>query len=112
MEPALSHISRGIIHMTENVSQDFVFGTLATDELRLAQIRAARSGVAHAHHLEPLDPRPDEPVVVHVSIGPRIHADRISCYYTTDGSDPAGVHGVATSGQTVELARVGVEWDT
>jgi cyclomaltodextrinase / maltogenic alpha-amylase / neopullulanase len=52
--------------MEENVSQDFVFGTLATDALRLAQMRTARSGVAHAHHLEPLDPQPGEPVVVHV----------------------------------------------
>src|SRR5438034_4767490 len=98
--------------MEENVSQDFVFGTLATDELRLVQMRAARSGVAHAHHLEPLDPQPGEPVVVHVRVGPAVCADRVSCYYTTDDSDPAGARGVATSGQTVDLARTGVAWDT
>jgi glycosidase len=98
--------------MTENVSQDFVFGTLATDELRLAQLRAARSGVSHAHHLEPLDPRPGEPVTVRVSVGPRVCADRVTCYYTTDGGDPAGARGFATRGQAIELARAGVEWDT
>ena len=44
------------------VSADFMFGTLATDDLRLAQIRAASTGVHHAHDLEPPDPRPGEAV--------------------------------------------------
>jgi len=30
--------------MTDDVSPDFVFGTLATDELRVAQVRAAAAG--------------------------------------------------------------------
>jgi glycosidase len=96
----------------DNVSQDFVFGTLATDALRLAQIRAAQSGVAHAHHLDPLDPRPDDPVTVHVALGPRIETDRVTCYYTTDGSDPAGARGSPANGAALPLARAAVEWDT
>lgn len=56
--------------MSEQVSQDFVFGTLATDELRLAQDRATKSGVAHGHSLEPPDPRPGELVTVHVTLSP------------------------------------------
>ena len=74
---------------------DFVFGTLATDDLRLAQIRAASSGVHHVHDLEPPDPRPGEPVAVAVTVGGRVHADHVTCYYTTDGSDPAGDRGRA-----------------
>lgn len=98
--------------MSENVSQDFVFGTLATDELRLAQLRAARAGVAHAYDLTPLDPRPGQPVAIAVRLGPQVAAEHVSCYYTTDGADPAGARGVASEGQAVALQRTGVEWDT
>jgi glycosidase len=93
-------------------SADFVFGTLATDELRLAHLRAARGGVAHDHRIEPADPRPGEPVAVRVSLGPRVAASRVTCYYTADGAEPAGQRGIATAGEAVELARTGVAWDT
>jgi len=95
-----------------NVSADFVFGTLATDDLRIAQLRVARGGVAHGQRISPADPRPGEAVTVRASTGPRVAAERVTCYYTTDGSDPAGARGVATSGMALELARDGVEWDT
>jgi cyclomaltodextrinase / maltogenic alpha-amylase / neopullulanase len=98
--------------MTNNVSQDFVFGTLATDALRLAQIRAARSGVAHAYRMEPADPQPGQPVTIHISLGPQVAADYVTCYYTTDGSEPRRARGVAANGYAIELARSGVEWDT
>ena len=78
----------------ENISADFVFGTLATDDLRLAQLRAAQLGVAH-DTLSPLDPQPGEAVTVHVTLGPAISADHVTCYYTTDGSLPDGARGVA-----------------
>jgi glycosidase len=98
--------------MAENVSQDFVFGTLASDELRMAHLRAARAGIAHEHHIEPPDPRPGEPVTVRVSLGPAVAANRLACYYTTNGADPQGHHGVATIGAAAELERMGVSWDT
>lgn len=96
----------------EQPSADFVFGTLATDDLRIAQLRAARSGVAHGQRIDPLDPRPGEAVTVTVLTGPRVAAERVSCYYTLDGSDPEGERGVATNGQALELGRASVEWDT
>ena len=94
------------------VSNDFIFGTFATDELRLWQLRATWSGLRHAHDLEPLDPRPGEPVRIRVTAGPRVLADRVTCYVTTDGSEPAGSRGRATSGDAVELARERVDWAT
>lgn len=97
---------------TEPISNDFVFGTLATDELRLAQLRAAQAGVAHAYQIAPADPPPGEPVDVLVSLGPQIVADHVTCYYTTDGGEPEGQHGVARSGAAVELARASVAWNT
>ncbi|MFL5801428.1 MAG: glycoside hydrolase family 13 protein [Roseiflexaceae bacterium] len=98
--------------MTDNVSQDFVFGTLATDALRIAQMRAARAGVAHAYRLEPADPQPGQPVSIQISLGPQIAADYVTCYYTTDGSEPRGARGVATDGYAVDLVRSDVVWDT
>jgi cyclomaltodextrinase len=98
--------------MSDNVSQDFVFGTLATDALRLAQNRAAQSGVGHAYRLEPADPRPGEPATVHVSLGPAVAATHVTCYYTSDGSEPGGSRGVATTGQAIELTRGEASWDT
>ena len=90
------------------VSADFVFGTLATDELRLAQLRAAAAGVHHGHDLEPLDPDPGEPITVRVTLGPAVDADHVTAYYTTDGRDPSGSHGVAETGAAVQLTRTGV----
>ncbi len=41
--------------------EEFTFGTVATDELKLLHHRAARRGVQHDHMLEPYDPAPGEP---------------------------------------------------
>lgn len=89
-----------------------MFGTLATDELRFARLRAERAGVAHGHRLIPADPQPGQPVTVQASTGPQIGAERVACYYTSDGSEPQGTRGVAQAGRAVELARIGIEWDT
>lgn len=97
---------------TEQVSADFVFGTLATDDLRLAQMRAALSGISHGHRIAPADPRPGDAVTLHVSLGPQIDADRVAAYVTFDGSDPAGSRGVAQHGEAVTLHQTGTEWDT
>jgi glycosidase len=94
------------------VSADFMFGTLATDDLRLAQMRAASTGVHHGHDLEPPDPRPGEAVRITVTVGGGVHADHLTCYYTTDGSDPAGDRGHPTRGSAVAFGRTGVTWDT
>src|SRR4051812_6509891 len=94
------------------VSADFVFGTLATDELRLAQLRAAAAGVHHGHDLDPLDPDPGQPITLRVTLGPAVDAEHVTAYYTVDGGDPAGAHGGAETGAAVELARTGVTWDT
>ena len=47
-----------------------------------------------------------------MSLGPQIVADHVTCYYTTDGGEPEGQHGVARSGAAVELARASVAWNT
>lgn len=91
---------------------DFVFGTLATDELRLLHHRLARQGVQHADDIAPLDPEPGQPVTLTVHVGQDVAANRVACYYTVDGTEPDGSRGQARHAQVVELRRVGLEWDT
>jgi cyclomaltodextrinase / maltogenic alpha-amylase / neopullulanase len=94
------------------VSSDFVFGTLATDDLRVAQLRLGLAGIHHGHDLSPADPRPGEEIRVGVTVGSPVRADHVTCYFTTDGREPAGRRGRATVGEALELARTGVHWET
>jgi len=92
--------------------EEFTFGTLATDELKLVHHRVASSGLQHGHDLEPADPRPGQPVTVTVRLGPDLSADHVTCYYTLDGTEPAGSRGVAGNGSVLNLEKSGVAWDT
>lgn len=92
--------------------EDFIFGTLATDELKLVYHRATRAGLQHAHDLTPRDPQPGEAVTARARAGVDLHATQAALYYTTDGRAPEGSRGQATVGQAIPLRRVGVEWDS
>lgn len=92
--------------------EEFIFGTYATDDLKLVHHRAARSGLQHRHDLNPLDPQPGEPVTLTVRVGPDLPADCVACYYTLDGSEPVGAHGTARNGHVLMLEPVEMAWDT
>ncbi|WP_129627948.1 alpha-amylase family glycosyl hydrolase [Candidatus Oscillochloris fontis] len=97
----------------DHVSSDFIFGTLATDARRLGAMQAELAGIAHRHRIEPIDPIPDQPVRLWVSLGPHIPGDRVTCYFTTDGGEPVGARGVAGDGsQMVAFVRQAVRWET
>ena len=98
--------------MSDQVSADFVFGTLASDDLRLAQTKAALAGVSHDLLLHPADPQPGEAVAIAVELGPEVVADQVCCYYTTDGSLPSGAHGITTNGVALPMRAAGADWDT
>jgi hypothetical protein len=49
---------------------DFIFGTLASDDLRLAHVRSLKAGVTHHHSRTPLDPKPDQEIVLELTVGP------------------------------------------
>lgn len=99
--------------MMDDVSADFIFGTLATDVRRLGVLKAEQAGVSHRHRIAPLDPAPGQPVTLRVTLGPAVVADQVSCYYTCDGTEPGGARGVPASGSAVvPFARTGSEWDT
>ncbi|MBZ0275865.1 MAG: alpha-amylase [Anaerolineae bacterium] len=91
---------------------DFIFGTLATDELKLVHHRAMRQGIQHAYRKSPLDPQPGQPVTITVTTGQDAAAAHVACYYTTDGSIPKGSRGTAINGHVVLLSQVETAWDT
>ncbi len=92
--------------------EDFVFGTLATDELKLVHHSAVRRGLQHTYAISPRDPQPDEPVTLKVTLGPDLKADHVACYYTVDGSQPKGSRGVVQNGEVRLFEKVDVQWDT
>jgi cyclomaltodextrinase / maltogenic alpha-amylase / neopullulanase len=96
---------------------DFIFGTMATDALRLGHIRVLKAGVTHNHNRWPRDPLPGEAVTLELTIGPvgreGIPAlDRAWVYWTKNGLDPTGSHGLPLQGQSIEMEKTVVEWDT
>ncbi len=96
-----------------HVSADFIFGTMATDSRRLGYVRAELAGIAHGYRMEPLTPQPDQSVRLFVTLGPAITTDRVSVYYTTDGSEPDGHRGVPAPGSAVAVGqRLASRWDT
>lgn len=97
----------------EQISNDFIFGTLATDRQRLAFFRADSASVSHRHRIDPLDPLPGQAVYVTVTLGPTVVADQVTCYFTTDDTIPGGHLGVPAPGsQSVAFTRVTSVWNT
>ncbi|MCW5853588.1 MAG: alpha-amylase, partial [Anaerolineae bacterium] len=91
--------------------QDFTFGPLTQVEHRLTRLRQQRSGVQHRHQTLPLDPLPGQPVVVQALTGPNFPVDRVTLYYTVDGTEPHGSRGEAQVGMALAMEPAEVEWD-
>ena len=87
--------------------KDFIFGTLATEELRFKHVRTLRAGVSHSHHRIPRDPLPGEEITLDLSVGPEHPCDQAWVYWTTDGSDPDGKAGVAANGYATPMELSG-----
>ena len=92
--------------------EDFIFGTLSTDQLKLNYLRTANSGIQHRYQMNPLDPQPGEGVTIQVETGPDVAVENMAGYFTLDGSQPDGSKGEAIVGEVVPFKRVSVEWDT
>jgi glycosidase len=92
-------------------SDDFVFGMLGSDALRIQHVRGLRAGVTHASARAPRDPLPGQPVTLELTLGPAQPFDRAWVYWSVDGRDPQGRAGVAGHGFAAPLEPVGVQWD-
>jgi glycosidase len=85
------------------VTSDFIFGTLATDDLRLEAIRAQRHGLWHGDRIDPADPTPGDAVTLTVTVGSDLSVTDLHCYVTTDDGEPD---------EAIAFAKVAVDWDT
>ncbi len=96
----------------QDIMEEFIFGTYATDQLKLIHHRGERRGLQHQHLIEPRNPEPGQPITLTVTLGVDLCADHIVCYYTTDGSEPAGDHGIAKNGSVASFEVKDVSWDS
>jgi glycosidase len=89
--------------------EDFVFGTLATDDQRAQFIRKRRAGVSHAHARQPLDPQPGQPITLDLTVGPHYPLDQARVEWMVDqGPGFAEKPGFWNE---IPMECVGVEWD-
>ena len=92
--------------------EDFIFGTLSTDESRIAHLTLHRGGVTHAHQRSPRDPLPDQAIHIDLTVGPSYPYHQAWVYWTNDSSDPDGQNGTASNGYATPLEAIDAEWDT
>jgi glycosidase len=92
--------------------EDFIFGTLSTDSLKLLYHRTEQSGIQHAYRMNPQDPKPGDEVTLTVETGSDVLIDQLACYYTLDGRNPKGTRGEAAIGKCVRFELVDITWDT
>ncbi len=92
--------------------EDFIFGTLSTDESRIAHLADLRGGITHAQWRVPRDPLPEQAIQIYLSVGPDYPFDQAWVYWTNDESDPDGQNGIAANGFSTPLEPVESEWDT
>lgn len=92
--------------------EDFAFGTMATDALKLTHHRSERTGLQHLHDARPVVPLPGQPIVLRVRVGSGMVVEGISCTYTTDGTEPVGSRGWAQNGASVLFQHAATRWDS
>jgi glycosidase len=92
--------------------EDFIFGTLATDETRLNHLIRTLGGITHNHQRIPRDPLPGQPIQIFLTLGPDHPYDHAWVYWTNDGTDPSGANGHASNGYAAPLQPVASEWNT
>jgi cyclomaltodextrinase / maltogenic alpha-amylase / neopullulanase len=92
--------------------EDFIFGTLSTNESRIAHIQHLRGGITHAHNRTPRDPGPGQAITIELTVGPAYPQNQAWVYWTNSGSDPEGKNGFAKNGYATPLEPVDSEWDT
>jgi len=89
--------------------ENAIFGGWAIPSRLAARAKRTLRGVSHQNRITPRDPLPGEAVEVIVSIG-GTH-DRVTLYYTTDGTMPQACRGRAFNGEVVAMAQKGKSWN-
>lgn len=90
---------------------DFIFGSMDTDALRLRHHKKIHSEITHQSARIPRDPLPGQPVQLVMNVGSAHEIKAAWVYYSTEGTDPSGENGVPTHGNVLPLRWVSSEWD-
>jgi glycosidase len=93
------------------VMDDFIFGTMDTDSLRLKHYMQTHLEISHQSNRFPLDPRPGEPVTLTITVGQDQDVKDAWVYYSTDGKDPEVNEENIIHGFLKPMQWVKVEWD-
>lgn len=83
---------------------DFFFAPHPSAQTRRLHA-ALDDGLAHGSHIMPRDPLPAQPVTLLFYSNPQMPIERVTVYYTIDGTEPWGERGVATQGIAVQAER-------
>lgn len=86
-----------------------IFGGWGTPSRIAARAKRTLRGVSHRNRIVPRDPHPGQAVEVIVSVGGT--QDRVSLYYTTDGTTPQGCRGRASRGEVLAMTSQGKSWN-
>lgn len=79
--------------------KDFVFGSLATIEKRVMQIRESLRGVQHLHRLEPRVPQNGQTALATVTVGVDQMIERVECHLSLPST------------AVIPLQLIRIEWD-
>ncbi len=94
---------------------DFVFGSLSTDEKRIAYLKEKFKGVKHGHRLQPAVPKQTDSPVVTATVEVNWQVARVECVMLTPQTAPASSRSlplVNTGGQAVyPMIHNKTEWD-
>lgn len=89
-----------------------------TDPQSIEYIREAKLGVHHANQTVPKNPKPGEPVTLHITVGPQIFANVLYVIYSIDG-DPViytfkgeDNYYSCVKGTVIEAKLTDVSWNT
>src|SRR6516164_465263 len=95
-------------------SEEFLFGRLSRPEGRLEEAWQERTGFFDLAALEPLDPRPGEPIRLRFRCGVDISLERLRIFWTSDGTTPAWDERLEAQGATrsAEAQPAAPVWDT
>ena len=92
--------------------EDFIFGTLSTNESRITHLTSYRGGVTHAHQRSPRDPLPDQAITLtSLSVHP-ILTTRDGFTGQTMEVTPMGKMGSLQTAMPRHWNRLISEWDT
>ncbi|HSQ26598.1 MAG TPA: hypothetical protein VLM80_05690, partial [Anaerolineales bacterium] len=71
-----------------NEIRDYMFGDNIIPDQRVQALHKSQAGVQHGFQIEPLRPKPGQPIRLEVTTSSELPYQRVRLFYTLDGSAP------------------------